>query len=111
MGKLAIFEEISIESRDYWVKVVGMLQQNWALIGLEKDGSTCIYFIGDTSGVFDTMYFSSVEDASSALLNNGFSCYAGNLEFQTFLYPPDPPFHRGSHPNGPIYSSGKFWKS
>ena len=24
--------EVEIRSRDYWVKVVGMLQQNWALV-------------------------------------------------------------------------------
>ena len=104
-------EEIAIECRDFWVKVVGMLQQNWALVEPEQDGCARIYFVTDTSGVFDAMAFSSEVDANAALRHNGFRCYADDQEMQSFLRPPDPPFHPGSHPNGPIYSSGQFWKS
>jgi hypothetical protein len=35
------------------VKVVEMLQQNWALIEDEVAGAVRVYFISDTSGVFD----------------------------------------------------------
>ena len=37
-------QPISITSRDYWFKVVGMLQQNWALIeNVSADGCR-VYF-------------------------------------------------------------------
>ena len=45
---------MSIQSRDFWVKVVDMLQQNWALI--EPEGSkVTIYFFHDLGGVFDEL--------------------------------------------------------
>lgn len=110
-GVSVMTEKIAIESRDFYVKVVGMLQQNWALIEPEQDGCVRIYFVTDTSGVFDALTFSSEVDANAALRRNGFSRYADDQEMQSFLRPPDPPFHSGSHPNGPIYSSGQFWKS
>jgi hypothetical protein len=43
-----------------------MLQQNWALI--EAQGSGCVvYFISDTSGVFDQIEFRTVDDAKKQL--------------------------------------------
>lgn len=102
---------VDIESRDYWFKVVEFLQQNWALVDVNDDGSGCtIFFIGDTSGVFDQMAFSTVADALGALQRNGFSRYADEAESQNFISVPEPPFQEASHPNGPIYSSGRFWK-
>ncbi len=103
-------ELISIESRDYWVKVVEMLQQNWALFSPEQGNNVRIHFISDTSGVFDTMVFPSEADAISALRRNGFSRYADHVQLQSFLCPPKSPFHHRAHPNGHIYSSGRFWK-
>jgi len=38
-------EEIKIRNNDYWVKVVGMLQQNWAKIECLKSGKAKIFFI------------------------------------------------------------------
>jgi hypothetical protein len=102
---------ISIESRDFWVKVVGMLQQNWALVDPEQSGGVRIHFITDTSAVFDAMNFPLHADAIAALKLNGFKRYADDEQLQSFLRPPEPPFHPGSHPNGPIYSSGRFWKT
>lgn len=74
---MQMFEKkfVEIHSRDYWVKVIEMLQQNWALIDPEYEkGQVRIYFFLD-------------------------------------LVPPAPPFYRDEHPNGPIYSSGKFWRT
>ncbi len=101
---------IEIKSREYWFKVVEMLQQNWALIDESDDGGCKVYFIGDTSGVFDEMEFQSLDEASSALRRNGFALYAEDKKAQEFIVPPEPPFHRRTHPNGPIYSSGRFWQ-
>ena len=99
---------VLIKSRDYWFKIVEFLQQNWALVDPHERGMI-VWFIGDTSGVFDEMLFSSEEEAEGALTRNGFRRFAHDLEAQSFLRPPEPPFVRRPHPNGPIYSSGGFW--
>ena len=104
-------EPVPIQSDDFWVKVVEMLQQNWALIEPASSGGVCVYFIGDTSGVFDEINFPSADDAFTALKRNGFSRYVDDQKLQSFLSPPSAPFHRDAHPNGPIYSSGRYWKS
>lgn len=79
-----------IKSRDWWIKVLGMLQHNWALIEDGSDGSATVYFFhdcGDTNmpchgysikqlkgrcAVIDSLDFSSVGDAIDALSRNGF---------------------------------------
>ncbi|MDD3915459.1 MAG: hypothetical protein PHF76_12530 [Bacteroidales bacterium] len=103
---------IVIESRDYWVKIVEFLQQNWALIEPKSDSMDfAVFFLGDTSGVFDIIDFASQELAEQALVRNGFKRYLDPSEnFPEFLYPPQPPFEWRDHPNGKIYSSGRFWK-
>ncbi len=103
-------EEIKITSRDYWFKVVDFLQQNWALIDEDKSGAAIVYFFGDTSGVFDQMSFTSKTEAETALRRNGFTLYDEDVKAQEFIAKPNPPFHSANHPNGLIYSSGKFWK-
>jgi hypothetical protein len=64
-----------------------MLQQNWALIDPNKAGEVRIYFIGDTSRVFDELTFASRADAAEALRGNGFRRYAGSPDLQSFLRP------------------------
>ena len=102
-------QEVTIQSRDHWFKVVEFLQQNWALIDPCETG-VIIRFFGDTSGVFDEMKFPSQAAAEEALLRNGFRRYDEDKEAQKFIACPQPPFHRRNHPNGPIYSSGRFWR-
>ena|ERR1700720_4950495 len=104
-------EPVTIQSTDYWIKVVEMLQQNWALIEAAKPEGVCVYFISDTSGVFDQMSFADEIAAREALVRNGFKRCADDLRLQSFLRPPPTPFHRSADPNGPIYSSGRFWRS
>src|SRR6267378_1852047 len=65
-------EPVTIHSTDFWVKVVEMLQQNWALIEDEVAGAVRVYFISDTSGVFDEIAFPSASSANEALKLNGF---------------------------------------
>jgi len=100
---------VKIQSRDYWFKIVEFLQQNWALIDPHEAG-VVVWFFGDTSGVFDEMRFPAEVVAIEALKRNGFRRYADEQESQEFIAKPEPPFHRSAHPNGPIYSSGRFWK-
>ena len=100
---------VEIRSRDYWFKIVGFLQQNWALIDETADGCT-VFFFGDTSGVLDRLSFPSVTKAEKALRRNGFAWFAEDKNAQEFIAVPQPLFHESFHPNGPIYSSGRFWR-
>ena len=101
---------VPIQSRDFWVKVVDMLQQNWALI--EPAGrKVTIYFLHDLGGVFDELNYTSLREAQAALRLNGFSCYDEDPSYSEMFARPEPPFCREQHPNGPIYSSGQYWTS
>lgn len=101
---------VDIQSRDYWFKIVEFLQQNWALIEPSANGVRyTVFFIDDTSGVFDKLEFTSVVEAETALLNNDFARFAADKDAQGFLAAPKPPFCKSKHPNGNIYSSGRFW--
>ena len=106
----AMNEEIPITNRDYWFKVIEMLQQNWALIESGDTGVT-VYFLSDTSGVFDEIPFETQSAAAAALHLNNFRRFSEDPQAAGFLRCPEPPFHRRPHPNGPIYSSGRFWRS
>ena len=101
---------IPISSPDYWFKVIAMLQQNWALIETISTECCRVFFISDTSGVFDELEFSDLAAAEAALRRNGFARFEEDIEAQQFLTRPLPPFHRRPHPNGPIYSSGRYWR-
>ena len=103
-------EPVSIQSSDYWFKVVEMLQQNWALIEPSASGVT-VYFIHDASGVFDEMPFATADAAAAALRLNGFRRFADDPQAASFLRVPPPPFRRQPHPTGPLYSSGRFWRT
>ena len=61
---------IPITNHDYWFKVVGMLQQNWALIESASADGCRVYFISDISGVFDELEFGNTVIAEAALRRN-----------------------------------------
>ncbi|WP_294009595.1 hypothetical protein [Sphingomonas sp.] len=99
-------EPVEIRSRDYWVKVVEMLQQNWALVD-DRTDDVRVWFIHDCSGVFDHLDFPERELAESALRQNGFE---PSRQEPSWRRTPKPPFIMDPHPNGPIYSSGRYWR-
>ncbi len=104
-------DQVRIRSRDYWFKVVGMLQHNWALVerrAFEGKGVR-IHFVADDSRVFDEIDLELEFDARRSLRHNGFQLYAEDEEAQEVISPPEPPFYKGDHPNGKIYSSGEYW--
>jgi hypothetical protein len=102
---------VEIQSGGYWFKVVEMLQQNWALVDRDTNLDTCtVFFVQDASGVFDRMRFPSIVEAEAALRRNGFARFSKDTEAQKFLAAPRPPFFEAHHPNGAIYSSGRFWR-
>jgi len=96
---------------DYFVKIIEMLQQNWAVIENEPSGKVRVYFLTDTSDIFDEMLFCHREEAQLALIRNGFENYSSNPELHQFLRPPSQPFHYNPFTHRPIYSSGQFWQS
>ena len=100
---------VEIKSRDYWFKIVEFLQQNWAVIE-NTEHAAVVWFFSDTSGVFDQLTFATAVEAKHALQRNGFRRFADDPKSQEFIAAPAPPFYRSTHPNGPIYSSGRFWK-
>ena len=86
-----------------------MLQQNWAAVESGAEGVR-VYFINDTGVVFDEMAFISEAEAIAGLSRNGFCRFTDAPDLQSFLRAPEPPFRPGHHPNGPIYSSGRYWR-
>ena len=102
-------ELIEIHSTEFWVKLLENMQQNWALIELSETG-TKIYFINDLGGVFDDIPCQSVDDAIVKLKRNGFFRYTDEPNLPLTHVPPSRPFHIGKHPNGKIYSSGRYWR-
>lgn len=101
--------EVSIRSRDYWFKIVDFLQRNWALIDESADGFV-VWFLSDQAGVFDDLRFENEADAVRALRRNGFQRYADAAQAREMIAVRQPPFSLHPHPNGRIYSSGRFWK-
>ena len=69
-----------------------------------------LYFISDRSEIFDEIAFTSATEAEAALVRNGFECWRDSPDHRRYLRAPEPPYVRGKHPNGPIYSSGRFWR-
>lgn len=95
---------------EFWLKVVGMLQTNWAVV-VPGPAGVEIVFVHDQSGIFDRLALPDAGEAVRQLRLNGFSRYAENERAQGYLVPPSGPYHEAPHPNGPIYSSGRFWRS
>ncbi len=93
----------------FWFKVVEMLQQNWAAITPQVTGVRVVFF-SDASGIFDEIGFDTHELAEAALTRNGFRLFDEDEEAQRFIARPGGPFVPRPHPNGPIYSGGRFWR-
>ena len=67
-----------ISNRNWWVKILGMLSHNWALVEENFDNSATVYFFQDTPeqsrpAVIDSLNFSNIEDAFEGLEKNHFS--------------------------------------
>lgn len=97
-----------VKSGRFWVKVIGMLEQNWASIESDENGDVAIIFFDDNGKIFDAILSSDAAAAKAALRRNGFAPFEEG-DFGKFLSPPGPRFEWGSHPNGRIYSSGRYW--
>ena len=57
-----------------WIKIVGMLQHNWAEINQTPHGAT-IYFFTDIGDIFDRLDCPTVSEAEHGLRRNGFALW------------------------------------
>ena len=88
-----------IGNRDWWVKVLGMLCHNWALIERNDDNTATVYFFQDQGGkerpaIIDSLSFAGVREASDGLKRNSFE-----------LLKTHPGPWMGCEPKGFIYDS------
>lgn len=97
------------EPFDWWVKIVGFLQHNWAL-PIPIESGNIVIFVDDAGGLFDRLEFVNSDRAHVALQRNGFKQFSRSKKLQEMMCPPNPPFREREHPNGPIYSSGRYWR-
>jgi hypothetical protein len=102
-------DDIEINSNQFWFKIVGFLQQNWALIESQPiEEKVIVYFIQDASMIFDKIEFETKEQAKIGLIKNGFKKHLDKKEKNIdFIVPPQKPFKESIRP---IYSSGQFWQ-
>lgn len=94
----------------WWVKVVEFLQQNWAL-PVPIEGGFALLFVDDNARAFDRLDFKDEREMFEALRRNEFEEFAKTPRLQEFLRAPELPLSTRKHPNGRIYSSGRFWRS
>jgi hypothetical protein len=93
---------------DPWLRVVGFLQQNWAVVvAHEKD--FLVVFYNDHLGVFDYISFINRTEAEKALRRNDFFKYSEN-NARNFVRKAEGEFYEDFYPGGRIYSEGEHWK-
>ena len=115
-----------IGNRDWWVKVLGMMSHNWALIETQTNGQAVVYFFHDKgmtlrpsaykradfsnrSAVVDALEFVDLYEAQEALQANGFDRLQANpgpwLDFV-----PEGHFWDARETEEGIYSKKGYWK-
>ncbi len=67
-----------INNREWWIKVLGMLSHNWALIEENSDKTATVFFFQDNPepqrpAVIDSLNFENIEEAQIGLRRNQFS--------------------------------------
>jgi len=116
-----------ITSNDWWVKVLGMLQHNWALID-GSNGSFTAYFFHDEGfakgiprgftliqvrnrcAVIDSLEFRTLDEAKEALRRNGFERLEDNPG-PWDGYQPYGNFYDARDIEDGIYSKAGYWIS
>lgn len=94
---------IDIASTDLWVRVVDFLVVHWALIEVEGSGACVIYFVSETSSVFDEVVCKSVAQAEGFLRRHEFVRYSDDGPHTLFDAPP-PPYSRDEGAMGRVHS-------
>ena len=115
-----------IKSREWWIKILGMLQHNWALIEEFESGAAIVYFFhdkGETIGfnayslgqlkgrcaIVDSLEFESVQLAEEGLLRNGFMLHRAGEMLGSDVKPSGNFFDSRATEEG-VYSTQGHWK-
>ena len=131
MVDVTILREQLFLGRRLWVKVLGMLQHNWAVYvsrsELEQHDASLAWlidaelrstlvesgqaghalFFDDHGALFDLLAFDSMSTASEALRFNGFDAVAERPSFLHASGWPRLPIRKGQSRS--VYSSGEYW--
>ena len=105
---LEIREEADISKR-LWVKVVGMLCQNWCLLQPTPNGTVDLVFFDNRGDVFDWRSADDFESAQVSMRENGFMWMWETPSFYSVAGMPDMPKTDERQRERPIYSSGEYW--
>lgn len=98
-------------SQRLWVKVLGMLQQNWCVLELGPAGSVDLVFCDDHGKVFDWLSAPDIATAQYALHFNGFTWMWTHSSFYSAAGMPQLPQAANRERTRPIYSSGESWQA
>jgi uncharacterized protein (DUF1810 family) len=98
-------------SKRLWVKVLGMLQQNWCVVEPGPAGSFDLVFFYDQGEVFDWLSAPDMASAQYALHVNGFSSMWTYSSFYSVAGMPRLPESGVRERNRPIYSGGEYWET
>lgn len=96
-------------SQRLWVKVLGMLQQNWCVTEPLPGGGVDMVFFDDHGDVFDWLSAPDLASAQKALDANGFSWMWTYSSFYCAAGMPKLPVQGARERSRPIYSSGEYW--
>jgi uncharacterized protein (DUF1810 family) len=105
-------EEIRRESaisQRLWVKVLGMLQQNWCVTEPAGNGGVDMVFFDDHGEVFDWLSAPDLAAAQTALDANGFSWTWTYSSFYCAAGIPTLPAPGARERSRSVYSSGEYW--
>jgi uncharacterized protein (DUF1810 family) len=105
---LEIREEADISKR-LWVKVVGMLCQNWCLLQPTPNGNVDLVFFDDRGDVFDWRSANDFDSAQASLRENGFMWMWETPSFYSVAGMPKIPIADVRQRTRPIYSSDEYW--
>ena len=99
-----------IDASAVWIKVVGMLQQNWAFIHETRESFTEVLFFDDASRIFDKVVCRDTATAINDLKRNGFFKYVDDPSYAEFIALPCSPIVMERMHRRPTYSSGEYWR-
>ena len=103
-------EEAQISQR-LWVKVLGMLQQNWCVIEDCPGGGVELVFFDDHGKVFDHLPAANLHAAQAALQTNGFYWMWELSSLYQACGVPTLPLPGARKQSRPVYSSGEYWQA
>lgn len=101
-------EEAQISQR-LWVKVLGMLHQNWCVIEGDRGDAVELGFFDDRGDVFDHLSAANLHAAQGALQANGFSWMREYSSFYQALGVPTMPCFGVRDQSRQVYSGSEYW--